>query len=152
MVLLNPIPSIIANKIILTKMTYNLADDSFLLLYKVDYSDKIVCFMENRTITGLVIIVWKNEDDLFPREQLVVLKLYNKPEIYLNSNELAIYIIIRQLDKDNFEILSAQSKNLYIFNLNLHTIKEFEVIRGKMYILKKKHNTELSYEILLYEL
>ena len=34
--------------------------------------------MENRNITGLVIIVWKNEDDLFPREQLVVLKLYNK--------------------------------------------------------------------------
>ena len=87
MFLLNPIPSIIANKIILTKMTYNLADDSFLLLYKVDYSDKIVCFMENRNITGLVIIVWKNEDDLFPREQLVVLKLYNKPEIYLNSKE-----------------------------------------------------------------
>lgn len=152
MVLLNPIPSIIANKIILTKMTYNLADDSFLLIYKVDYSDKIVCFMENRNITGLVIIVWKNEDDLFPREQFVVLKLYNKPEIYLNSNELAIYIIIRQLDKDNFEILSAQSRNLYIFNLNLYTIKEFEVIRGRTYLLKKNNNTELSYEISLYGL
>lgn len=148
MVLLNPIPSIIANKIILTKITYNLADDSFLLLYKVDYSDKIVCFMENRTITGLVIIVWKNELDLFPREQLVVLKLYNNPGIYLNSKELAMFIQIHQLDKDNYEILSAQSRNLYIFNLNLYTIKEFEVIRGKIYLLKKKDNTELSYQIL----
>lgn len=152
MVLLNPIPSIIANKIILTKMTYNLDDDSFLFLYKVDYSDKIVCFMENRTITGLIIIVWNNEHDLFPREQLVVLKLYSKPGVYLNSNELAIYIVIRQLDKDNYEIESVQSRNLYIFNLNLYTIKEFEVIRGKIYLLKKKQNTELSYEISLYEL
>ena len=151
MVLLNPIPAIIANKIILTKITYNLPDDSFLFLYKVDYSDKIVCFMENRTIVGLAIIVWNNEHDLFPREQLVVLKLFNKPGIYLNSNELAIYIIIRQLDKDNYEIESAQSRNLYIFNLNLYTIKEFEVIRGKTYLLKKKQNTELSYEISLYE-
>lgn len=152
MVLLNPIPSNIANKIILTKMTYNLADDSFLLLYKVDHSDKIVCFMENRTIVGLVIIVWKNEYDLFPREQLIVLKLYNKPGIYLNSNELAVYIQIHQLDKDNYEILSAQSRNIYIFNLNLYTIREFEVIRGRTYLLKKKHNTELSYEISNYEL
>jgi hypothetical protein len=151
MVLLNPIPAIIANKIILTKITYNLPDDSFLFLYKVDYSDKIVCFMENRTITGLAIIVWNNEHDLFPREQLVVLKLYCKPGIYLNSNELAIYIIIRQLDKDNYEIESAQSRNVYIFNLNLYTIKEFEVIRGRTYLLKKNNNTELSYEILLYE-
>lgn len=151
MVLLNPIPSIIANKIILTKITYNLTDDSFLLIYKVDYSDKIVCFMENRNITGLVIIVWKNEDDLFPREQLVVLKLYSKPGIYLNSKELATFIQIHQLDKHNYEILSAQSRNLYIFNLNLYTIKEFEVIRGRMYVLKKQHNTELSYEILFYE-
>ena len=133
-------------------MTYNLDDDSFLFLYKVDYSDKIVCFLENRTITGLIIIVWNNEHDLFPREQLVVLKLYCKPGIYLNSNELAIYIVIRQLDKDNYEIESAQSRNLYIFNLNLYTIKEFEVIRGKTYLLKKKQNTELSYEISLYEL
>jgi hypothetical protein len=82
----------------------------------------------------------------------VVLKLYNKPGIYLNSKELATFIQIHQLDKNNYEILSAQSRNLYIFNLNLYTIKEFEVIRGKMYILKKKHNTELSYEILNYEI
>jgi hypothetical protein len=147
MVLLNPIPAIIANKIILTKITYNLPDDSFLFLYKVDYSDKIVCFLENRTIVGLAIIVWNNDHDLFPREQLVVLKLYCKPGIYLNSNELAIYIIIRQLDKDNYEIESAQSRNVYIFNLNLYTIKDFEVIRGRTYLLKKKQNTELSYEI-----
>jgi hypothetical protein len=151
MVLLNPIPAIIANKIILTKITYNLPDDSFLFLYKVDYSDKIVCFLENRTIVGLAIIVWNNDHDLFPREQLVVLKLYCKPGIYLNSNELAIYIIIRQLDKDNYEIESAQSRNVYIFNLNLYTIKDFEVIRGRTYLLKKKQNTELSYEISLYE-
>jgi hypothetical protein len=76
MVLLNPIPLLIASKIMRVKLEFNIAYNAFIIIYKVDYSDKIVCFIENRHITGLIIIVWNNEHDINPNEHLVVLKFY----------------------------------------------------------------------------
>ena len=151
MVLLNPVPFNISNKIINTKKTFNLPDDSFLYMYKVDYSEKIVSFMENRNINGLIITVWKNENYYNPWEQLVVIKLYHKPNVYLNSSELLLNIQIQQLDKDNYEIKSALSTNIYIYNLNIFSLKEYEVKKGRIYCLKKQSNTELAYYIANYD-
>jgi hypothetical protein len=152
MVLLNPIPLLIASKIMRVKLEFNIAYDAFIIIYKVDYSDKIVCFIENRHITGLIIIVWNNEDDINPNEHLVVLKFYQKVGgPIINSNELAQCIIIQQLDKDNYEIKTAQSINIYIYNLNIFTIRDFIVYKGKLYLLKKQYTTELSYQLLLNE-
>ena len=148
MVLLNPIPTLIASKIMRVKLEFNIPYDAFILIYKVDYSDKIICFIENRHITGLIIIVWNNEHDIIPNEHLVVLKFYQKiGSPIINSNELAQCLIIQQLDKDNYEIKTAQSTNVYIYNLNVYTIKEFVVYKGKLYLLKKHYTTELSYHL-----
>jgi hypothetical protein len=76
MVLLNPIPSLIASKIMRIKLEFNIPYDAFIYIYKVDYSDKIVCFIENRFITGLIVIVWNNAEDILPNEHLVVLKFF----------------------------------------------------------------------------
>ena len=150
MVLLNPIPLLIASKIMRVKLEFNIPYDAFIIMYKVDYSDKIVCFIENRHITGLIIIVWNNEDDINPNEHLVVLKFYQKVGGPItNSNEFAQCIIIQQLDKDNYEIKTAQSTNIYIYNLNVFTIRDFIVYKGKLYLLKKHYTTELSYHLLL---
>ena len=152
MVLLNPIPSLIASKIMRIKLEFNIPYDAFIYIYKVDYSDKIVCFIENRFITGLIVIVWNNAEDILPNEHLVVLKFYQKPGgPIINSDELAALIQIQQLDKDNYEIKTAHSTNLYIYNLNIYTIREYLVVKGKLYKLKKHYNTELSYHILLNE-
>jgi hypothetical protein len=130
------------------KLEFNIPYDAFILIYKVDYSDKIICFIENRHITGLIIIVWNNEHDIIPNEHLVVLKFYQKiGSPIINSNELAQCLIIQQLDKDNYEIKTAQSTNVYIYNLNVYTIKEFVVYKGKLYLLKKHYTTELSYHL-----
>ena len=150
MVILNPIPYNIASKIIRVKQEFNIPIGSFIYIYKVDYSDKIVCFMENRNITGVIIIVWNNEDDIKPKEQLVVLKFYQKPSQIINSDEFAALIIIQQLDTDNYEIKTANSTNLYIYNLNVYTIREFVVIKGQLYLMKKNYTTELSYHLLKY--
>ena len=152
MVLLNPIPSLIVSKIMRVKLEFNISYDAFIFIYKVDYSDKIICFIENRHITGLIIIVWNNADDIFPNEHLVVLKFYQKPGGPITtSDEFAALIIIRQLDKDNYEIKTAHSANVYIYNLNVYTIREYLVIKGRLYSMKKHYTTELSYHILLNE-
>ena len=152
MVLLNPIPSLIASKIIRVKLEFNISYDAFIFIYKVDYSDKIVCFIENRHITGLIVIVWNNAEDICPNEHLVVLKFYPKPGGPItSSDEFAALIIIQQLDKDNYEIKTAHSANVYIYNLNVYTIREYLVIKGRLYSMKKHYTTELSYHILLNE-
>ena len=112
MVILNPIPYNIASKIMRVKQEFNIPIGSFIYIYKVDYSDKIVCFIENRHITGIIIIVWNNEDDVKPNEHLVILKFYQ--------------------------------------NLNVYTIREFVVIKGQLYLMKKNYTTELSYYLLKY--
>jgi len=150
MVILNPIPGNIASKIISVKQEFVIPIGAFIHIYKVDYSDKIVCFIENKHITGLIIIVWNNEDDVCPKEQLIVLKFYQKPGHIISSDELAIYIQIQQLDKDNYEIKTAHSINIYIYNLNVYTIKEYNVFKGQLYSLKKNYTTELSYHLLKY--
>ena len=148
MVLLNPIPTLIASKVMRVKLEFNIPYDAFIMIYKVDYSDKIVCFIENRHITGLIIIVWNNDYDIIPNEHLVVLKFYQKPSgSIITSDEFAALIQIQQLDKDNYEIRTANSLNVYIYNLNVYTIKEFVVIKGKLYKLKKHYTTELSYHL-----
>ena len=152
MVILNPIPSLIASKIMRIKLEFNIPYDAFIYIYKVDYSDKIVCFIENRFITGLIVIVWNNAHDVHPNEHLVVLKFYQKPGgPIINSDEFAALIQIQQLDKDNYEIKTAHSTNLYIYNLNIYTIREYLVIKGRLYSMKKHYTTELSYHILLNE-
>jgi hypothetical protein len=148
MVILNPIPGNIASKIIRVKQEFNIPIGSFIYIYKVDYSDKIVCFIENRNITGVIIIVWNNENDINPKEQLVVLKFYQKTGgSIINSDEFAALIIIQQLDIDNYEIKTAHSTNVYIYNLNVYTIIEFLVIKGQLYNMKKLYTTELSYHL-----
>jgi len=152
MVILNPIPGNIASKIIRIKQEFNIPIGSFIYIYKVDYSDKIICFMEHRHITGLIIIVWNNDQDINPNEHLVVLKFYQKPGgTIINSDEFASLIIIQQLDIDNYEIKTAHSTNVYIYNLNVHTIREFLVIKGQLYRLKKNYTTELSYHLSNYD-
>ena len=149
MVILNPIPYIIAARIIRIKQEFNIPIGSFIYIYKVDHTDKIVCFIENRHISGLIIMVWNNDRDLNPNEHLVVLKLYQKPGgPIINSDELAKLIQIQQLDIDNYEIKTAHSTNVYLYNLNVYTIREFLVIKGQLYILKKHYTTELSYNLL----
>lgn len=146
MVVLNPIPGIIASKIIRIKQEFNIPIGAFIYIYKVDHTNKIVCFIENRHITGVIIIVWNNEIDVNPNEHLVVLKFYQKPGgPIINSDETATLIQIRQLDIDNYEIKTAHSTNIYIYNLNIFTIREFLVIKGQLYRLKKHYTTELSY-------
>ena len=116
MVLLNPIPTLIASKVMRVKLEFNIPYDAFIMIYKVDYSDKIVCFIENRHITGLIIIVWNNDYDIIPNEHLVVLKFYQKPSgSIITSDEFAALIQIQQLDKDNYEIRTANSLNVYIY-------------------------------------
>ena len=153
MVLLNPIPSLIASKIMRVKLEFNIPYDAFIFIYKVDYSDKIVCFIENRFITGLIVIVWNNDEDICPNEHLVVLKFYQKTGgSIINSDEFAALIIIQQLDTDNYEIKTANSTNVYIYNLNVYTIREYLVIKGKLYKLKKHYTTELSYHLSNFDL
>lgn len=153
MVLLNPIPSNIASKIMRIKQEFNISIGSFIFIYKVDYTNKIVCFMEHRHITGLIIIVWNNEHDLNPNEHLVVLKFYQKlGGPIINSEEFASLIQIQQLDIDNYEIKTAHSTNVYLYNLNVYTIREYIVIKGCIYRLKKHYTTELSYHLSNYEL
>ena len=148
MVILNPIPINIASKIISVKQEFNIPIGAFIYIYKVDYSNKIVCFIENRHITGVIIIVWNNENDVKPNEHLVVLKFYQKLGQIINSDEFAAFIVIQQLDIDNYEIKTAHSTNVYLYNLNVYTIREFIVIKGQLYILKKHYTTELSYHLL----
>ena len=152
MVMLNPIPLLIASKVMRVKQEFNIAYDAFIMIYKVDHSDKIVCFIENRHITGLIIIVWNNDHDISPNEHLVVLKFYQKPGgPVINSDEFAALVQIQQLDKDNFEIKTAHSANIYIYNLNVYTIRDYLVIKGQLYKMKKIYTTELSYNLLLNE-
>ena len=152
MVMLNPIPLLIASKVMRVKQEFNIAYDAFIMIYKVDCSDKIVCFIENRHITGLIIIVWNNDHDISPNEHLVVLKFYQKPGgPVINSDEFAALVQIHQLDKDNFEIKTAHSANIYIYNLNVYTIRDYLVIKGQLYKMKKIYTTELSYNLLLNE-
>ena len=148
MVILNPIPYKIASRIIRVKQEFNIPIGAFIYIYKVDYSDKIICFIENRHITGLIIIVWNNENDILPKEHLIVLKFYQKPGQIINSDEFALLIQIQQLDKDNYEIKTAHSINVYIYNLIVYTIKEYTVFKGQLYSLKKNYTTELSYHLL----
>ena len=109
--------------------------------------------MEHRHITGLIIIVWNNDEDICPNEHLVVLKFYQKSGgQIINSDEFAKLIIIQQLDTDNYEIKTANSTNVYIYNLNVYTIREYLVIKGKLYKLKKHYTTELSYHLSNFDL
>ena len=150
--MLNPIPLLIASKVMRVKQEFNIPYDAFIMIYKVDHSDKIVCFIENRHITGLIIIVWNNDHDISPNEHLVVLKFYQKPGgPVINSDEFAALVQIHQLDKDNFEIKTAHSANIYIYNLNVYTIRDYLVIKGQLYKMKKIYTTELSYNLLLNE-
>ena len=154
MVLLKPIPYLISKRILKSKIHYSLPDDSFYYIYKVDVSNKILCFVEHRQINGLVIIIWKNELDMNPYEKMIILKLYNKinpnclTPIYLTSNEISMNIQFTQLDKDNFQIRGILSRNCYIFNLNVFTCTEYEILCGKMYrLIKNPDTTELLYYI-----
>ena len=152
MVILNPIPYKIASRIIRVKQEFNIPIGAFIYIYKVDYSDKIICFIENRFITGVLIIVCNNENDNLPKEHLVVFKFYQKPGHIINSDEFAQCIQIQQLDTDNYEIKTAHSINVYIYNLIVYTIKEYTVFKGQLYSLKKNYTTELSYHLMNYEL
>jgi hypothetical protein len=146
MVILTPIPFNIANRIIQTKQGFNLPLDSFIYIYKVDYSTKIVCFIENRHITGLAILVWKHDRDPNPWEQLVTLNLINNTGTKITSNDLAKCIYIQQIDNYNFEIKGIISKNCYIYNLNVFTINEYKVIIAREYCIKQnKITTEIGY-------
>jgi hypothetical protein len=147
MVLLRPVPYNIIKRIIQTKMSYNLPYDSFIYIFKVDNSEKIICFIENQKINGLAILVWKYEEDKNPWEQLVVIKLYNKPNSkYLSPLELPANILISQIDQYNFEIKGIISRNCYIYNLHVYTINEYEVIGGQLYCIKKNPvTTEMAY-------
>jgi hypothetical protein len=146
MVILTSIPFNIANRIIQTKQGFNLPLGSFLYIYKVDHSSKIVSFIENPFINGLAILVWKHEDDPDPWEQLVTLNLINNIGTKITANEFAKNICFQQIDNYNFEIKGILSKNCYIYNLNVFTIKEYKVVIAREYCIKKnKHTTEISY-------
>ena len=50
-----------------------------------------------------------------------------------------------QLDNHNFELFTPTSSNRYVYNLNTHLFKEYEILSGKTYLMSTKSNTEIVY-------
>jgi hypothetical protein len=162
MVLLNPpIPLNIINKINIIQASLGL-QKYIIHLHKVDFTERIIGFLQKDgnkdkeqdkeqdkerdkekdrdKDNTLFIVLWKNELDATPYQQLVTLHFRHVK--YARSLEI---LQVRQLDKHNFVLFEPTSTNRYVYNLNTFLFKEYEIIPGQLYYLCANSNTEMVY-------
>jgi hypothetical protein len=142
MVLLNPIPLIVIDSIDRLKKSLGLYLYKY-TVYKVNYSEKIICFIEKNPPEKnslIVTMLWKNEYDVNPYHQINIVNFVHLKNI-INMEIL----IIEQYDANNFEIRTPSSINRYVYNLNTHLFKQYEIIPGKIYEIGINEKTEMVY-------
>jgi hypothetical protein len=150
MVLLNPIPLNIIQKINIIQTCLGITDYN-IYLYKVDSTDKIIGFFDKNRILErdkfekidkILIVLWQNEYDPNPSQKLVTVNFRQLKTVITPYQEI---LQIAQLDKHNYEIYTPLSSNRYVYSLNTHLFKEYEIIPGKLYCLSAKSNSEMVY-------
>lgn len=148
MVLLNSVPLNILNMVNVIKVKYDIQHYN-IHFYKVDFTDRIIGFFEKdkkdknniqEKIQNVLIVLWQSELDANPFQKLVNINFY-----YLKFSIVMEILKITQLDKHNFELFSPTSANRYVFNLNTHLFKEYEILCGRLYYMSTKSNTEIVY-------
>jgi hypothetical protein len=159
MVLLNPIPVNIINKINIIQASLGL-QKYIIHLHKVNFTERIIAFLQkdgNKDKDGdkekekekdkdgnkentLIIVLWQNDLDATPYQQLVTVHFRHVK--YARSLEI---LQIRQLDKHNFVLFEPTSINRYVYNLNTFLFKEYEIIPGQLYYLCANSKTEMVY-------
>ena len=145
MVLLNPIPVNIINKINIIQASLGL-QKYIIHLYKVDFTERIIGFLQKDKDKDkdkdntLFIVLWQNELDMTPNQQLVTVHFTHVK--YARSLEI---LQVRQLDKHNFVLFEPTSTNRYVYNLNTFLFKEYEIIPGQLYYLCANSKTEMVY-------
>ena len=142
MVLLNPIPLIVIDSIDRLKKSMGLYLYKY-TVYKVNYSEKIICFIEKNPPEKnslIVTMLWKNEYDVNPYHQINIVNFVHLKNI-INMEIL----IIEQYDANNFEIRTPSSINRYIYNINTHLFKQYEIIPGRIYEIGINEKTEMVY-------
>jgi hypothetical protein len=142
MVLLNPIPLIVIDSIDRLKKSLGLYLYKY-TVYKVNYSEKIICFIEKNPPEKnslIVTMLWKNEYDVNPYHQINIVNFVHLKNI-INMEIL----IIEQYDANNFEIRTPSSINRYIYNINTHLFKQYEIIPGRIYEIDINEKTEMVY-------
>jgi len=151
MVLLNPVPLNILNMINIIREKYDI-QNYIIHLYKVNFTDRVVGFFEKNRILEqdkpgiqekiqkVLIVLWQNELDPNPFQKLVTINFY-----YLKMSIVFEILQIIQIDKHNFELYSPTSANRYVYNLNTHLFKEYEILCGRLYHMSTKSNTEIVY-------
>jgi hypothetical protein len=144
MVLLNPIPLNIINKINIIQASLGL-QKYIIHLHKVNFTERIIGFLQKcdqEKDNTLFIVLWQNELDETPNQQLVTVDFRHVK--YARSLEI---LQVRQLDKHNFVIFEPTSTNRYVYNLNTFLFKEYDIIPGQLYYLCANFNTEMVYYI-----
>lgn len=142
MVLLNSIPLIVIDSIDRLKKNLGLYLYKH-TVYKVNYSEKIICFIEKNSPEKnslIVTMLWKNEYDVNPYHQINIVNFVHLKNI-INMEIL----IIEQYDANNFEIRTPSSINRYIYNINTHLFKQYEIISGRIYEIGINEKTEMVY-------
>jgi hypothetical protein len=142
MVLLNSIPLIVIDSIDRLKKSLGLYLYKH-TVYKVNYSEKIICFIEKNSPEKnslIVTMLWKNEYDVNPYHQINIVNFVHLKNI-INMEIL----IIEQYDANNFEIRTPSSINRYIYNINTHLFKQYEIIPGRIYEIGINEKTEMVY-------
>jgi hypothetical protein len=151
MVLLNPVPLNILNMINIIRKKYDI-QNYIIHLYNVNFTDRIVGFFEKNRILEkdnpdiqekiqkVLIVLWQNELDPNPFQKLVTINFY-----YLKTSIVLEILQIIQINKHNFELYSPTSANRYVYNLNTHLFKEYEILCGRLYHMSSKSNTEIVY-------
>ena len=151
MVLLNPVSLNILNMINIIREKYDI-QNYIIHLYKVNFTDRVVGFFEKNRILEqdkpgiqekiqkVLIVLWQNELDPNPFQKLVTINFY-----YLKMSIVFEILQIIQIDKHNFELYSPTSANRYVYNLNTHLFKEYEILCGRLYHMSTKSNTEIVY-------
>ena len=142
MVLLNPIPLIVIDSIDRLKKSMGLYLYKY-TVYKVNYSEKIICFIEKNPPEKnslIVTMLWKNEYDVNPYHQINIVNF-----IHLKNIINMEILIIEQYDANNFEIRTPSSINRYIYNINTHLFKQYEIIPGRIYEIGINEKTEMVY-------
>ena len=145
MVLLKPIPFNITNSI--NKLKTNLGLKNYKThIYKVNFTEKILCFFEKDDSSEkdkkclVFTLLWNNECDLNPHHQINIVNFYHVK----HASTLEI-LQIEQLDANNFEIKTPSSINRYIYNVNTHLFKQYEIHPGKLYEMDVNSKTEIVY-------
>ena len=145
MVLLNTIPFNITNNINILQTNFGLKKYKT-HVYKVNFTERILCFFEkdelldNNKKSLVFTLLWNNECDPNPHHQINIVNFYHVK--YTQSLET---LQIEQLDANNFEIKTPTSINRYIYNVNTHLFKQYEIYPGKLYEMGVNSKTEMVY-------